>query len=140
MLYAGRPDRRIGDEDRLALLIFSLIRHTNILPLILPSILRCPFVFQLFFYRYHQTNPQHSCETKCVRTCSACRLDTCVKAGMSVKGNCIRVFFLIGVYFQLAVCPSIVLKINKIPHLCWDLNPQPLAYEARTIPQDHQGS
>ena len=25
--------------------------------------------------------------------------------------------------------------IKKFPHLCWDLNLQPLAYEARTIPQ-----
>ena len=31
------------------------------------------------------------------------------------------------------------LKIEKFPHPCWDLNPQSLAYEARTIPQDHLG-
>ena len=32
------------------------------------------------------------------------------------------------------------LKIKTFPHLCWDLNLQPLAYEARTIPQNHQDS
>ena len=31
------------------------------------------------------------------------------------------------------------LKIKKFPYFCWDLNPQPLAYELRALPQGHQG-
>ena len=31
------------------------------------------------------------------------------------------------------------LKIKKFPNLCWDLNRPPLAYEARTKPQDYLG-
>ena len=34
---------------------------------------------------------------------------------------------------------QIFLTIKKFRHFCWDLSPQPLAYEARTIPQDHEG-
>ena len=30
-------------------------------------------------------------------------------------------------------------KIKTFSQLCWHLNPQPLAYEARTVLQDHSG-
>ena len=42
-------------------------------------------------------------------------------------------------FFPIGNLHKRFLKIKKFPHLYWDLNPQPLAYEARTISQDHQG-
>ena len=48
-------------------------------------------------------------------------------------------YFILPIKSITAVCTNNFLKLKNFPHLCWDLSPQPLAYEARTIPQDHLG-
>ena len=64
-----------------------------------------------------------------------------VRPDQSVQVVYILDIFLIRIYCQLAICTSYFQKLKKFPYPCWDLNPPPqlLAYEARTIPQDHQG-